>query len=129
MMRDRIPVPLQVRAWMGLGRGPRDLLSRQKSADAPPHRLSGACEQRGTMVPSRPPRILIYSHDSYGLGHLRRCRAIAQSLAAGRSDLSILIIAGSPIIGSFSFSPNVDFIRVPGVVKIANENYQPHNPG
>ena len=30
---------------------------------------------------NRQPRMLIYSHDSFGLGHLRRCRAIAQSLA------------------------------------------------
>jgi predicted glycosyltransferase len=28
----------------------------------------------------RAPRILIYSHDSFGLGHLRRCRAIAHAL-------------------------------------------------
>ena len=77
----------------------------------------------------RPPRMLIYSHDSYGLGHLRRCRAIAQSLVSYREDLSILMIAGSPIVGAFSFSPNVDFIRVPGVVKLANEHYQPHSPG
>ena len=78
---------------------------------------------------NRAPRMLIYSHDSYGLGHLRRCRAIAESLVAYRDDLSILIVAGSPIVGSFSFSPNVDFIRVPGIVKMGNERYQPHSPG
>lgn len=78
---------------------------------------------------SRPPRMLIYSHDSFGLGHLRRCRAIAQSLVAYRDDLSILMIVGSPIVGAFSFSPNVEFIRVPGVVKLTNESYQPHSPG
>ncbi|MGH6924078.1 MAG: glycosyltransferase family protein [Propylenella sp.] len=78
---------------------------------------------------NRQPRMLIYSHDSFGLGHLRRCRAIAQSLVSYREDLSILMIAGSPIVGAFSFSPNVDFIRVPGVVKLANESYQPHSPG
>ena len=48
---------------------------------------------------NRPPRVLIYSHDSYGLGHLRRCRAIAQSLVSYREDLSILMISGSPIVG------------------------------
>ncbi len=78
---------------------------------------------------NRQPRMLIYSHDSFGLGHLRRCRAIAQSLVAYRDDLSILMIAGSPIVGAFSFSPNVDFIRVPGVVKLSNESYLPHSPG
>ncbi len=78
---------------------------------------------------SRPPRMLIYSHNSFGLGHLRRCRAIAQSLVGYRDDLSILMIVGSPIVGAFSFSPNVEFIRVPGVVKLSNESYQPHSPG
>lgn len=78
---------------------------------------------------SSAPRMLVYSHDSFGLGHLRRCRAIAQSLVAWRDDFSVLIISGSPIVGSFSFPPNVDFIRVPGVVKLANEHYQPHSPG
>ena len=73
--------------------------------------------------------MLIYSHDSFGLGHLRRCRTIAQSLVGYRDDLSIMMIVGSPIVGAFSFSPNVEFIRVPGVVKLANESYQPHSPG
>jgi predicted glycosyltransferase len=27
-------------------------------------------------------RVLLYSHDTFGLGHLRRCRTIAQALAA-----------------------------------------------
>ena len=74
-------------------------------------------------------RILMYSHDSYGLGHLRRCRAIAHSLVSNREDLSVLIISGSQLVGSFSFHPRVDFIRVPGVVKIGNENYAPQSPG
>jgi predicted glycosyltransferase len=90
-------------------------------------RSGGAREE--DIVTKRQPRMLIYSHDSFGLGHLRRCRAIAQSLVAYREDLSILMIAGSPIVGAFSFSPNVEFIRVPGVVKLANESYQPHSPG
>ena len=68
-------------------------------------------------------RILIYSHDSYGLGHLRRCRAIASSLARGREDLSVLIVSGSPLIGSFEFPARVDFVRVPGVTKLPNGEY------
>ena len=48
-------------------------------------------------------RVLIYSHDSFGLGHLRRCRAIAHELAKQNSDMSIMILSGSPIIGSFDF--------------------------
>jgi predicted glycosyltransferase len=68
-------------------------------------------------------RVLIYSHDSFGLGHLRRCRAIAHSLVGADPSLSILILSGSPIIGSFDFRSRVDFVRVPGVIKLRNGEY------
>jgi len=68
-------------------------------------------------------RVLIYSHDSFGLGHLRRCRTIAHSLVEGDKDLSVLILSGSPIIGSFDFRARVDFIRVHGVIKLRNGEY------
>lgn len=71
-------------------------------------------------------RLLIYSHDSFGLGHLRRCRAIAHSLVEHRRDLSVLILSGSPIIGSYGFRSRVDFIRFPGVVKLRNGGYTAH---
>jgi predicted glycosyltransferase len=68
-------------------------------------------------------RLLIYSHDSFGLGHLRRCRTIAHSLVDHRPDLSVLILSGSPIIGSFSFRNRVDFVRIPGVIKLRHGDY------
>ena len=70
-------------------------------------------------------RLLIYSHDSFGLGHLRRCRAIAHHLVGSFPDLSVLILSGSPIIGSFEFRTRVDFVRVPGVIKLRNGEYTP----
>jgi predicted glycosyltransferase len=69
-------------------------------------------------------RILIYSHDSFGLGHLRRCRAIAHAIVDRFKGVSVLILSGSPIIGSFDFLPRVDFVRIPGVVKLHNGEYQ-----
>ena len=68
-------------------------------------------------------RILIYSHDTFGLGHLRRCRTIAHSLVENFKQLSVLILSGSPIIGSFDFRTRVDFVRVPGVIKLRNGEY------
>ena len=68
-------------------------------------------------------RILIYSHDTFGLGHLRRCRAIAHSLVDADVSLSVLILSGSPIIGSFDFRSRVDFVRIPGVIKLRNGEY------
>lgn len=74
---------------------------------------------------SNSPKILIYSHDSFGLGHLRRCRAIAHSLVGTFDDLSVLILSGSPIIGSFEFRSRVDFVRIPGVIKLRDGEYTP----
>ncbi|MCS6779614.1 MAG: hypothetical protein NZ555_07925 [Geminicoccaceae bacterium] len=68
-------------------------------------------------------RLLIYSHDTFGLGHLRRCRAIAHDLVERFRHLSVLILSGSPIIGSFDFKSRVDFVRVPGVIKLRNGEY------
>ena len=68
-------------------------------------------------------RILIYSHDSFGLGHLRRCRTIAHALVDNFAGLNVLIISGSPIIGSFDFKSRVDFVRIPGVVKLRGGDY------
>ena len=68
-------------------------------------------------------RLVIYSHDSFGLGHLRRCRAIAHSLVERFKGLTILILSGSPIIADFDFRARVDFIRIPGVIKLYNGKY------
>jgi len=72
-------------------------------------------------------RVLIYSHDSFGLGHLRRCREIAHGLVGAISNLTVLILSGSPIIGSFDFRARVDFVRIPGVIKLRNGEYTPLN--
>ncbi len=68
-------------------------------------------------------RVLIYSHDTFGLGHLRRCRTLAHALVERHRDMSVLIISGSPIIGSFDFRSRVDFVRIPGVIKLRDGQY------
>ncbi len=74
-------------------------------------------------------RVLIYSHDRFGLGHLRRSLAIAHGLVDGFPGLSVLILSGSPIIGSFEFKPRVDFVRVPGVTRPPGGELAPLNLG
>ena len=68
-------------------------------------------------------RILMYSHDTFGLGHLRRCRAIAHSLVEDYSGLSILIVSGSTIAGAFDYRARVDFVKIPSVIKLRNGEY------
>src|SRR3954464_3444858 len=72
-------------------------------------------------------RVLIYSHDTFGLGHLRRSRAIANALVANEPGVSVVIVSGSPVIGSFEFGRGVDYIRVPGVTKLPDGDYRSLN--
>jgi len=65
----------------------------------------------------------MYSHDTFGLGHLRRCRTIAHSLVENFSGLSVLIISGSAIAGAFDFRARVDFVKIPSVIKLRNGEY------
>ncbi len=68
-------------------------------------------------------RILMYSHDTFGLGHLRRCRAIAQALVGRFKGIHVLIISGSQIAGAFDFKARVDFVKIPSVIKLYNGEY------
>ena len=74
-------------------------------------------------------RVLLYSHDTFGLGHLRRSRTIATALTAADPTLSALIMTGSPIAGRFDFPDRVDHVRLPGVVKLPDGAYASHNLG
>ena len=72
-------------------------------------------------------RVLSYSHDTFGLGHLRRTRAIANALVPERPNASVLILSGSPVIGSFEFGRGVDYVRIPGVTKQPDGDYRSLN--
>ncbi len=75
----------------------------------------------------RDKRTLLYSHDTFGLGHLRRSRTIATALIEADPDCSALIVTGSPIAGRFDFPARVDHVRLPGVVKLADGSYTSSN--
>ena len=70
-------------------------------------------------------RILMYSHDTFGLGHLRRCRAIAHALVERFKGVQVLIVSGSSIAGAFDFRTRVDFLKVPSIIKLMNGEYTP----
>ena len=69
--------------------------------------------------------ILMYSHDTYGLGHIRRTMALAKNIL--REEHNIIILTGSPIAGRFDFPQGIDYIRIPGMIKQNNELYVPYS--
>ncbi len=68
-------------------------------------------------------RILMYSHDTFGLGHLRRCRTIAHALVEEYRGLNVLIVSGATIAGAFDYRARVDFVKIPSVIKLRNGEY------
>ncbi len=71
----------------------------------------------------RSKRVMFYSHDTFGLGHLRRSRAIASHLTATDPNASAIILTGSPVAGRFTFPERVDHVRLPGVTKLPDGSY------
>jgi predicted glycosyltransferase len=74
---------------------------------------------------ARNPRVLLYSHDSYGLGHLRRNLAIARALLKRVPNVSVVILTGSPCATQFQLPPNCDVVKIPAVSKDDLGRYVP----
>ncbi len=68
-------------------------------------------------------RILIYSHDTFGLGNIRRMTAIAEHLVASNPRLTVLILSGSPMLQSFRIAPRIDYVKLPCLKRDAQGEY------
>jgi predicted glycosyltransferase len=72
----------------------------------------------------QPLRFLFYSHDSYGLGHLRRTLTLSRHLRARWPGSSQLIVTGSPLAHELVLPGDVDYVKLPSVVKVGAGRYQ-----
>ncbi|MEP1123166.1 MAG: hypothetical protein ABJH68_04655 [Ilumatobacter sp.] len=72
-----------------------------------------------------PQRYLLYSHDTYGLGHFRRSALIAGGIVASSPTAQVLIATGSPRAQAFSLPERVDSLKLPSVTKDSSGRYQP----
>ncbi len=69
-------------------------------------------------------RLLVYSHDTFGLGHLRRCHNLVRQLVRDHPDVSTLLVTGSPMVHRFDAPPGTDYLKLPAVRKVAPEQYE-----
>jgi predicted glycosyltransferase len=74
-------------------------------------------------------RIILYSHDTYGLGNIRRMLAIAESIQAEFRDASILLVSGSPMIHAFRLTAGMDYVKLPCLSRDDSESYRPKSLG
>ncbi len=66
------------------------------------------------------PRAFFYSHDAYGLGHIRRTLRLATELAHRRQDATLLVASGSPRADALAADariPGLDVLRLPDATR------------
>jgi predicted glycosyltransferase len=62
-------------------------------------------------------RVLFYSHDGTGLGHLRITLGVAGAYAAVRPQDSLLLLTGSLQAGAFPLPNSLDYVKLPAMPK------------
>jgi predicted glycosyltransferase len=68
-------------------------------------------------------RILIYSHDTFGLGNIRRMLEVARHLVHASPEVSVLVITGSPMLHAFRIPPRVDYVKLPCLSRTTEGRY------
>ena len=74
--------------------------------------------------PSSRPRIALYSHDTMGLGHKRRNRLLAKTLAQAQLNADILMIMGIYEQNLAPMPQGVDYLTLPALCKEGNGQYR-----
>lgn len=78
---------------------------------------------------SAKPRILLYSHDSYGLGHFRRTLTLCEGLLQELPGAEVLIVTGSPCSSLFPLPSGAGLVKLPSVTKGDGGDYVPRTLG
>ncbi|MBD9360816.1 glycosyltransferase family protein [Methylomonas fluvii] len=68
-------------------------------------------------------RIIVYSHDTFGLGNIRRMLAISKSLVDADPNVSVLILSGSPMLHAFRIPDRIDYIKLPCLSRSVKGDY------
>jgi predicted glycosyltransferase len=72
----------------------------------------------------RGPSVVMYSHDTIGLGHMRRNSAIARELVARVPHVSVLMLVGCPAGMVFEPHPGIDYVKLPSLSKLGRGAFQ-----
>ncbi|MCB1906189.1 MAG: hypothetical protein KDH15_02370 [Rhodocyclaceae bacterium] len=68
-------------------------------------------------------RVLVYSHDTFGLGNIRRMLEISRHLVDRDPELSVLIITGSPMLHAFRIPQRIDYVKLPCLSRNTSGHY------
>lgn len=70
-----------------------------------------------------PLRVMVYSHDTFGLGNIRRMLTISEHLLQAIPGVSVLLVTGSPMVHEFRLSRGLDYIKLPCLSRVGKEEY------
>lgn len=82
----------------------------------------------GALRSHAPFKVVLYSHDTFGLGHLRRNLAIAERLLAANGTFDVCLLTGSPVIHEWGLPHGLRVQPLPPVVKTGHERYVARDP-
>jgi predicted glycosyltransferase/DNA-binding NarL/FixJ family response regulator len=116
----------QVRAAIATAFANQDRRARERDQESPTRSYrdafdSGDHESRGF---GEGTRLLIYSHDTFGLGHLRRCMALIHTLSKRFPGISMLLVSGSPMVHRYAMPDGADYVKLPSLHKVGAEKYE-----
>ncbi|WP_424406519.1 glycosyltransferase family protein [Pasteurella sp. PK-2025] len=75
------------------------------------------------------PRIAFYSHDTMGLGHIRRNMLLAQSVLQACPEAEVLLLSGVRESGAFKLPKGADTVTMPSYFKTSEGKYIPSSLG
>jgi len=82
------------------------------------------------VIPPEPLRIALFTHDTFGLGHVRRSLRFMRRLSRDAPEAALLLVSGSPALGLFEdLPPHTDVVKIPTVARTGTAgNRPPHLP-
>lgn len=75
------------------------------------------------------PRIAFYSHDTMGLGHIRRNMLLSQSILEANPEADVLLLSGVRESGAFKLPKGADSVTMPTYFKTKEGEYIPKSLG
>lgn len=73
--------------------------------------------------PARVRRVALYSHDTQGLGHVRRNIALAAALVAADPATNVLLLTGAPEATALPLPPRTEVLTLPALAKDVHGAY------
>lgn len=102
--------------------------ARGASRYHPTHRQpDGAAYRPSATSATRPRRIVLYSHDTQGLGHMRRNLLLARALLRLDPRPNILLVGGARELGALAIPQGIDCLTLPALHKAGDGAYRPRS--